>query len=101
MYWFAALLTTPAESDLVPVEPDKAKEAKLKPADPASAKKAARDKERKLWFSVEKARNLDARHSTILLQEASDSLAANCAKLYFLGYTLVGTILFSNFYPWT
>jgi hypothetical protein len=74
----------------------------IAPQEPSeAAKKAARDKERRLWFSVEKARNLDARHATILLQEVSDSSPSNWVRLYFLGYTLFGTVLYSNNYPWT
>ena len=63
--------------------------------------KVRREKARRLWFSVEKAGNLDARHSTVLLQENADSALANAVKLYFFGFTFIGTVAFANHYPWT
>ena len=103
--WVAAILTTPAEDDLVPVKPEVATAASTgvdnKPeAVPADAKERAKEA-RKTWFRVERARNLATRHSTILLQEKSTNDYGNWAKVYFLGYTLIGTVLFSTGYPWT
>jgi hypothetical protein len=53
LYWFAALLTTSSETELVPVEI------------PKEEKPLA---ELQIALKVETAKNLDTRHSTILLQ---------------------------------
>ena len=61
--WIAALVTTPSESQFVPITSaddldwhDSKVEAKA-----ATDEKGKRERERRLWFSVEKAKNLDAR----------------------------------------
>ena len=100
--WIAALATTPSESKLVPItSEDDLDWAPKKEEDATKDEKGKRERERRLWFSVEKAKNLDARHSTILLQEDSDSALANAVKLYFFGYTFLGTVCFANNLPWT
>ena len=103
--WIAALATTPSESKLVPITSADDLELASKKEDPATKgpedERGKRERERRLWFSVEKAKNLDARHSTILLQEDSDSALANAVKLYFFGYTFLGTVCFANNLPWT
>ena len=105
--WVAAILTTPAEDDLVPVKPEVATSSSSSTGDnkpEVDAKEGAKERAkeaRKTWFRVERARNLGTRHSTILLQEKSTNDYGNWAKVYFLGYTLIGTVLFSTGYPWT
>ena len=104
--WIAALATTPSESKFVPItsedDLDWAPKREEQPATKGPEdERGKRERERRLWFSVEKAKNLDARHSTILLQEDSDSALANAVKLYFFGYTFLGTVCFANNLPWT
>ena len=87
-YWLAALLTTSSDKDLVPIRCDE-DEAKAK------TKEEAAKMRRTVWFKVERARNLDTRHATILLDEVrTDGDLASCLKLYFLGYSLIGAIAF-------
>jgi hypothetical protein len=82
MYWIGALLITNSESDLVPIVEDKVR--------------------RVIWPKVERASNMESKHSTILLFETSRSTASSSwTKMYFFGYTLLGTVLFSNNFPWT
>ena len=99
--WIAALATTPSESKFVPITSEDDLDWASKKEEATKDEKGRRERERRLWFSVEKAKNLDARHSTILLQEDSDSALANAVKLYFFGYTFLGTVCFANNLPWT
>jgi len=49
---------------------------------------------------VERARNLETRHATVLLQESGDVATSDWTKIYFLGSTLVGSGLLAAGVPW-
>lgn len=49
---------------------------------------------------VETKHNFDSNWRTIILDEPADKWSYFCV-LYFLSYFFIGTILFSNFFPWT
>ncbi|TRY77452.1 hypothetical protein TCAL_08012 [Tigriopus californicus] len=105
LYWIAALLTTPSEDELVPIETGKVNREPLAGSgtdalSPITDKERLRE-ERRVWFRVEKARNLNTRSSTILLQEVIHNEVGNAIKIYFLAYTLVGTVLYSNHFQWS
>ncbi len=116
LYWFAALLTLQEESDLVPVK-SPAQGASKEDSDnyrwgilpPCKLIAFVKRKfkylpppfRRDVCLKVERARNLENRHATVLLQEKAGSDASHWVKLYFLGYMLVGTVIFANNFPWT
>ncbi len=89
LYWFGALLTLQCDADLVPVTAA------------SKEKEESDDFRRNVCLKVERAKNLDNRHATVLLQEKGGNEASNWIKMYFLGYMLVGTVVFANNFPWT
>ena len=66
--WIAALATTPSESKFVPItsadDLDWASKKKEEATKGPEDERGKRERERRLWFSVEKAKNLDARGAT-------------------------------------
>lgn len=50
---------------------------------------------------IECRSNLESNTDTILFQEKLETDVSRWVMMYFLGYTLVGTILFCNHLPWT
>jgi len=78
--WLAAILTTRSDKPGVPLCEDDNQEVVLK---------------------IECKSNLESNTDTILFQEKFETDEARWVMMWFLGYTLVGTILFSNHLPWT
>eukprot|EP00088_Acartia_fossae_P027859 TRINITY_DN2861_c0_g1_i4.p1 TRINITY_DN2861_c0_g1~~TRINITY_DN2861_c0_g1_i4.p1 ORF type:complete len:517 (+),score=46.70 TRINITY_DN2861_c0_g1_i4:40-1590(+) len=79
--WLAAILTTHADKPPVPLSDD--------------------DNNKEVLHKVECKSNLESSTDTILFQEKLDTEAGRWIMMYFLGYFLIGTILFSNNLPWT
>lgn len=80
--WLAAILTTRKDKAAVPLaETDQAKMDAL--------------------LKIECRSNLESNTDTILFQEKLETDVSRWVMMYFLGYTLVGTILFCNHLPWT
>lgn len=74
------------------------------PVEAMDESQATREQRRKTWFRVERSRNIDSKNSTILLQESQsgkEPTRSQWVKIFFLGYTLVGSVLFPNNLPWT
>lgn len=81
MYWLAALLTTPMHIRPLPLT-DLNKD--------------------QVALQLETPFNLEHPWKSILTEERWDSTPENkFFRIYFAGYAIVGTILFSNFLPWT
>jgi len=80
--WLAAILTTRRDKPAVPL------------ADGDEAQKET-------LLKIECKSNLLSNTDTILFQEKLDTDVAQWVMMYFLGFTLVGTILFCNHLPWT
>jgi len=78
--WLAALMTTRQDKQLVPIDEDNTEET---------------------LYKVECRGNMDSNTDTILFQEQLDGDSAQWVMMYFLGYTMIGTVLFSNHLPWT
>jgi len=78
--WLAAIMTTRMSKEPVPLTEDDNREVLMK---------------------IECRSNLRSNTDTILFQEKLDSDKARWVMMFFLGYTLVGTILFCNHLPWT
>ena len=78
--WLAAIMTTRAAKEPVPLTEDENVQVLMK---------------------IECKSNLRSNTDTILFQEKLDSDMARWVMMFFLGYTLVGTILFCNHLPWT
>ena len=78
--WLAAIMTTRAGKEPVPLCEDDSVETLRK---------------------VECRSNMRSNTDTILFQEKLDTDKARWVMMFFLGYTLVGTILFCNHLPWT
>lgn len=80
--WLAAILTTRRDKAAVPLaETEEAKVDAL--------------------LKIECRSNLESNTDTILFQEKLETDVSRWVMMYFLGYTLVGTILFCNHLPWT
>lgn len=78
--WLAAIMTTRVGREAVPLCEDDNVETLRK---------------------IECRSNLRSHTDTILFQEKLDTDKARWVMMFFLGYTLVGTILFANHLPWT
>ena len=78
--WLAAIMTTRQGKEPVPLTEEDSVEVLMK---------------------VECRSNLRSNTDTILFQEKLDTDKARWTMMFFLGYTLMGTILFANHLPWT
>jgi len=78
--WLASIMTTRRGKEGVPLCEDNSQEVLMK---------------------IECKSNLLSNTDTILFQEKLDTDMARWVMMFFLGYTLVGTILFCNHLPWT
>ena len=78
--WLAAIMTTRQGKEPIPLTEEDNLEVLMK---------------------IECKSNLRSNTDTILFQEKLDSDMARWVMMFFLGYTLVGTILFCNHLPWT
>ena len=78
--WLAAMMTTRQGKEPIPLTEEDNVEVLMK---------------------IECKSNLRSNTDTILFQEKLDSDMARWVMMFFLGYTLVGTILFCNHLPWT
>lgn len=78
--WLTAMLTTRYDKPPVPLSEDESLDTLLK---------------------VECRSNLESKTDTILFQEKIDTELGRWLIMYFLGYFLIGTILFANNLPWT
>ena len=78
--WLAAMMTTRQGKEPIPLTEEDNMEVLMK---------------------IECKSNLRSNTDTILFQEKLDSDMARWVMMFFLGYTLVGTILFCNHLPWT
>merc|ERR1711934_785397 len=78
--WLAAIMTTRMSKEPVPL---------------------AEDDNREVLMKIECRSNLRSNTDTILFQEKLESDKARWVMTFFLGCTLVGTILFCNHLPWT
>jgi len=78
--WLTAMLTTRYDKPPVPLSEDDSLDTLLK---------------------VECRSNLESKTDTILFQEKIDTELGRWLIMYFLGYFLIGTILFANNLPWT
>jgi len=78
--WLAAIMTTRLGREPVPL---------------------CEDDNLEIIRKIECRSNLRSNTDTILFQENLETDKAQWTMMYFLGYTLVGTILFSNNLPWT
>jgi len=79
--WLAAIMTTRPDKTPVPYCED--------------------DNDKEVLHKIECKSNLESNTDTILFQEKIESEAGRWVMMYFLGYFLVGTILFANNLPWT
>jgi len=91
LYWFTALLTVQTDSDLLPIKKRDPKEDENDENSP--------NFRRNVWLKVERARNLETRHATVLLQEYG-AAASDWTKIYFLGATLCGSCLSAAGVAW-
>jgi len=80
--WLAAILTTRRDK-------------------PAVALAEGEEAQAEALLKIECKTNLESSTDTILFQEKLDTDVSRWVMMYFLGYTLVGTILFCNHLPWT
>ena len=80
VYWLASLLTAPSGRRPFPV--------------------LDLDKE-DLAAKLESRRNMDHWWRSAVTDEPADSREARWIKFYFVSYAVAGTVLFSNFLPWT
>merc|ERR1712080_15420 len=80
--WLAAILTTMQDK-------------------PAVALAEGEEAQAEALLKIECKTNLESSTDTILFQEKLDTDVSRWVMMYFLGYTLVGTILFCNHLPWT
>merc|ERR1711974_512110 len=80
--WLAAILTTRQDK-------------------PAVALAEGEEAQAEALLKIECKTNLESSTDTILFQEKLDTDVSRWVMMYFLGYTLVGTILFCNHLPWT
>jgi len=78
--WLAAIYTTRTDKPAIPLTDEKNTEVLLK---------------------IECKSNLESPTDTILFQEKMETDTARWIFTWFLGYTLIGTILFCNNLPWT
>ena len=81
LYWIAAVVTTPPDRKPCPANLDFAKE--------------------ELATKIETKENLENNFRNVLTEEPIVSDEARWIKLYFVSYAIIGTIMFSNFLPWT
>lgn len=51
--------------------------------------------------NLEGVDNMYSRWKTFIISRRMPDFQAQIIQLYFIGYLVVGTVLFSNFYPWT
>jgi len=79
--WLAAILTTSPDKTPVPFSED--------------------ENSKEVLYKIECKSNLESNTDTILFQEKIETETGRWVMMYFLGYFLVGTILFSNNLPWT
>ena len=97
--WLAAIMTTRAGKEPVPLCEDDSVETLRK----VECRSNMRSNTDTILFQV---RTLPTLYSsdlrlTLLCQEKLDTDKARWVMMFFLGYTLVGTILFCNHLPWT
>jgi len=78
--WLAAMMTTRQGKEPIPLTEEDNLEVLMK---------------------IECKSNLRSNTDTILFQEKLDTDMSRWVMMFFLGYTLVGTILFCNHLPWT
>lgn len=78
--WLAAMMTTRHDKAAVPICEDDSPE---------------------VLYRVECKSNLESNTDTILFQEKIETELGRWIVMYFLGYFLIGTILFANNLPWT
>merc|ERR1712059_44062 len=78
--WLAAIFTTRTDKAAIPL---------------------CEDNNPEVLQRIECRSNLDSNTDTILFQEKLETDQARWVMMWFLGYTLVGTILFCNHMPWT
>lgn len=78
--WIAALITTPEDKKSMPVlDLDKPE----------------------MVFKLESAENLESAWKSLIVDEKGKNPESKWIRLYFCSYAFVGTVLFSNFLPWT
>lgn len=82
LYWIAALITSSQER---------------KSGGPGNLDLSKED----LALKLESKVNLENTFRNVVTDEPIVSTEAKWIKIYFVSYTLIGTVLFSNFLPWT
>ena len=81
VFWVCALVTTPEEKKAIPL--------------------LDLDNKPEMALKLESPENLESAWRSLLMDERWTKPESKWIRVYFLSYALLGTILFSNFLPWT